>query len=71
MDEMRCFILKAIAFYRKISFFLPHKCLYNPTCSDYAQEAFSRYPFFKAFYVAVWRILRCHPLAKGGWDPVK
>lgn len=46
------------------------KCKYYPTCSQYALEAFSKYGFFKAFYMSLWRILRCNPFSKGGYDPV-
>jgi len=45
-------------------------CKHYPSCSNYALEAFSRYGFFKGFYLAFKRILRCNPLGKGGYDPV-
>lgn len=45
-------------------------CIYTPTCSQYAIEALDRYGFFKGSFLAVKRILRCHPFAKGGYDPV-
>ncbi|MCK9613989.1 MAG: membrane protein insertion efficiency factor YidD [Candidatus Omnitrophica bacterium] len=60
-----------ISFYQKISFMFPSQCKYIPTCSCYAKEAFLKYPFLKAFKLSVARILRCHPLSKGGFDPVK
>ncbi|MDD4183679.1 MAG: membrane protein insertion efficiency factor YidD [Candidatus Omnitrophica bacterium] len=60
-----------ISFYQKISSAFPSQCRYTPTCSCYAKEAFLKYSFFKAFKLSVWRILRCHPLSKGGFDPVK
>jgi putative membrane protein insertion efficiency factor len=59
-----------IAIYKKVSFFWPAQCIYLPTCSCYAQEAFGKYPFLKAFRLSVRRILRCHPLARGGYDPL-
>ncbi len=45
-------------------------CIYVPTCSAYAVEALQKYGFFKGTYLAVRRILRCHPFHKGGYDPV-
>jgi putative membrane protein insertion efficiency factor len=49
--------------------FLP-ACRYVPTCSEYAMEAVDRYGAVRGGMMAVWRVLRCHPLAKGGLDPV-
>lgn len=46
------------------------KCKFQPTCSQYALEAFRKYGFLKAFFMSVWRILRCNPFSKGGYDPV-
>lgn len=45
-------------------------CIYTPTCSQYALEAVEKYGFFKGSFLTVKRILRCHPFAKGGYDPV-
>lgn len=45
-------------------------CIYTPTCSQYAIEAIEKYGVWKGSYLAVRRILRCHPFAKGGYDPV-
>jgi len=45
-------------------------CRYSPTCSNYALEAFSKFGFFKAGFLTFYRILRCNPLSKGGYDPV-
>ena len=47
----------------------PH-CIYTPTCSQYAMEAIKKYGAIKVLYLACRRILRCHPFAKGGYDPV-
>ena len=49
---------------------LGNNCRFYPSCSNYAVEAFSTLNFFKAFVKTAWRILRCHPYAKGGIDPV-
>lgn len=45
-------------------------CKYYPTCSQYAIEAYEKYGFFKGTALACWRILRCNPFSKGGYDPV-
>lgn len=45
-------------------------CRFTPTCSNYGKEAFQKFNFFKAFYLTVYRIIRCNPLSKGGYDPV-
>ena len=49
----------------------PNKCRYTPTCSQYAIDAYRKYNFFKATFMTIWRILRCNPFSKGGYDPVK
>ena len=61
-----------IRFYRKhISPYRRPCCKYIPTCSEYAIEAYEKYGFFKGTRLAVWRILRCNPFSKGGYDPLK
>ena len=45
-------------------------CSFIPTCSQYAIEAIMKYGAVKGSYLAARRILRCHPFAKGGYDPV-
>ncbi|HYA24237.1 MAG TPA: membrane protein insertion efficiency factor YidD [Terriglobales bacterium] len=49
--------------------FLP-ACRYVPTCSEYAMEAVERYGVLRGSAKALWRLLRCHPFAKGGVDLV-
>ena len=49
--------------------FLP-ACRFVPSCSEYAVEAVDRYGAARGSMMAIWRVLRCHPLAKGGLDPV-
>jgi len=68
---MRRVALFLIGAYRSVSKFFPRHCVYAPTCSEYAQEAFSKYSFPKALKLTLWRILRCNPFAKGGLDPVR
>lgn len=55
---------------RWVSPAFPPSCRYVPTCSEYAMEAVERYGVLRGGVMAVWRVLRCHPLVKGGYDPV-
>jgi putative membrane protein insertion efficiency factor len=48
----------------------PSRCLYLPTCSEYAYVAVQRFGLRRGSWMAVRRFARCHPLAKGGFDPV-
>ena len=50
--------------------FLP-ACRYVPTCSEYAMEAVDRYGVVRGSAKTIWRLLRCHPFVKGGYDPVE
>ena len=45
-------------------------CKYYPTCSNYAMEAIEKHGALKGSLLAAWRILRCNPFSKGGYDPV-
>ncbi|MCD8152299.1 MAG: membrane protein insertion efficiency factor YidD [Clostridiales bacterium] len=46
------------------------KCPYYPTCSTYGLQAVEKYGALKGGALAAWRILRCNPFSKGGYDPV-
>lgn len=68
---MKRILLAMVRGYRKyISPLLPPSCRFTPTCSEYAMEAISKHGAFKGGLLALWRILRCNPLCKGGYDPV-
>jgi putative membrane protein insertion efficiency factor len=60
-----------IKFYQLfISPFTPASCRYQPTCSHYAKEALEKHGLFKGVWLAVRRILSCHPWGGSGYDPV-
>ena len=69
---MKRFFLSLIRFYQRfISPAFPARCRFSPTCSAYAYEAINKYGAFKGGYLALRRLLRCHPFYKGDWyDPV-
>jgi putative membrane protein insertion efficiency factor len=72
-------ILKMIRIYQKtLSFdhgWLRHRypygfCRFRPTCSEYTYQVIEKYGVIKGGLKAIWRIMRCNPFNKGGWDPV-
>ena len=69
---MKRLLLSLIRFYRRcISPACPARCRFSPTCSAYAYEAVCKYGPLKGGYLALRRLLRCHPFYKGDWyDPV-
>ena len=68
---MKRAMLALLRFYkRRISPLLPNACIYTPTCSEYAMEAIEKHGVIKGTGLAIWRVLRCNPFMKGGYDPV-
>jgi putative membrane protein insertion efficiency factor len=68
---MKALATTALRLYKGlISPLLPAACRYVPTCSEYAAEAVACHGFFHGTALALWRLLRCNPLARGGYDPV-
>lgn len=60
-----------ITFYQRcISPVIPPSCRFYPTCSHYAEEAVEKYGAFRGTGLAIKRILKCHPLHSGGYDPL-
>ena len=68
---MKHVMIWLIRLYKKyISPLKPPCCRFTPTCSAYAIEAFQKRGFFAGFILMTWRILRCNPFGRGGYDPV-
>lgn len=65
-----CVLLLLRGYKWALSPLLPPACRYVPTCSDYAVEAVERYGVLRGGLMAMWRLLRCHPFVRGGYDPV-
>lgn len=72
-DFMKSIVLRAIRFYQRRISPLKRKstCRFVPTCSQYAYEAISKYGVFRGGALALWRIIRCNPFCRGGYDPLK
>lgn len=68
MKKILIYLIKAYQKY--ISPMKSTKCPYFPTCSQYGLEAVQKYGAVKGSALAAWRILRCNPFSKGGYDPV-
>ena len=60
-----------VAYQRLLSPALPRRCRYEPTCSRYAVQAIGEYGILRGLVLAGWRLLRCNPLSRGGYDPVQ
>lgn len=68
---MKKIIIALIRFYQRyISPMKSTRCPYVPCCSQYGLEAVERYGAFRGSLMAAWRIVRCNPLSRGGYDPV-
>ena len=69
---MKRFLIACIRFYRRELSGMKKKpcCRYFPTCSQYALTAVERYGALKGGRMAAWRICRCNPFSRGGYDPV-
>ena len=66
----RMLLVPIIAYRRWISPALPARCRFYPSCSAYAVEAISTHGVFRGIGLATWRLLRCQPFNRGGYDPV-
>ena len=68
MKKLFIFLIKL--YQRYLSPLKSTKCPYIPTCSQYGIEAIQKYGALKGGLLAAWRILRCNPFSKGGYDPI-
>ena len=77
---MKKIILRLIRFYQNTRFFhgtiarqlflTDQICRFRPTCSQYTYEAVERFGMIKGLSLGFWRVLRCNPFNRGGYDPV-
>ncbi len=68
---MKYIAIALVKFYRKVISPLKRPCCrFNPTCSQYAIEAFTEWGFIRGLGLTLWRIIRCNPFCRGGDDPV-
>ena len=72
---MKRFLIGLINWYQKhISVWLSSKnviCKFYPTCSEYTKQAIQKYGALKGLIIGFWRIIRCNPFSRGGYDPLK
>ncbi len=72
---MKRFFIGLINFYKKmispIMTYHGSNCKFYPTCSEYTKQAIDKYGVLKGVFMGIWRVLRCNPFSKGGYDPLK
>lgn len=72
---MKKILIVLIEFYQKrISKYftaLGHRCKYYPSCSEYTKQAIIKYGIIKGTGLGIYRLLKCNPFSKGGYDPLK
>lgn len=71
MRLLRTLAVLPIRFYRRfVSPYTPPTCRFRPSCSEYGEEALLAHGVLKGALLTAWRILRCQPFSRGGWEPV-
>ena len=69
---MRFILMSVVIFYRKyLSIYNLRRCRFYPSCSEYTIHALEKHGVMFGLLLSAWRVLRCNPLSKGGYDPVK
>ncbi len=68
---MKWLLIKLIRLYQSIPSNIHLYCRHYPTCSNYAIDAINEYGSLKGSYMSIKRIIKCNPLGKPGYDPVK
>ncbi|MFD3394768.1 membrane protein insertion efficiency factor YidD [Aquirufa sp. OSTEICH-129V] len=68
MKYLFIFLIKLYQLF--LSPLLPNSCRYQPTCSEYAKQAFEKYGFLKGFRLMLRRVSSCHPWGGSGYDPL-
>lgn len=67
----RAFVFPIRVYQRVFSPLLGQRCRYYPSCSEYAAQAITKFGILRGLVLAGWRLLRCNPLSRGGYDPVE
>ena len=67
----RILIIIIRGYQKFVSPLFPPTCRFYPTCSEYTIQAIEKHGIIKGIAMGIWRILRCNPFSKGGYDPVK
>jgi len=71
MSAPRSLVVVVLRFYQRwISPAFGERCRYYPSCSEYAVQAVQRFGIVRGLLLATWRLLRCNPWSRGGFDPV-
>jgi uncharacterized protein len=71
MSVPRSLLVAILRFYQRwISPAFGQRCRYYPSCSEYALQAVQRFGILRGLLLATWRLLRCNPWSRGGFDPV-
>jgi len=63
------FLIQLYTIIKKMLLIPEGTCRFIPSCSIYAKDAFNKYSIPKATILTIWRIIRCNPFSKGGYDP--
>ena len=68
MNSLAIFLIRI--YQNTLGLFMPGRCRFHPTCSEYALECFATFGFLKALGKSAYRIARCNPFSEGYFDPV-